>query len=148
MSQCSWYTSNYYLLVSLLVVLASHSCGVLNCSRLKRSYIAMYHMDTSDQELSIDPGPCPGPSSSPTELNTRPSRITQEKSKRCYYKPKVQWSDNIKIALAKIVSQEKRNGKGWMSRVEARWKSYFPMYDMLNMKTLLNRHAKLSNNII
>ena len=146
MSRCSWYTSNYYLLVSLLVVLASHSCGVLNCSRLKRSYIAIYHMDTSYQELSIGlglgPGPGPGPSSSPTELNIRPSRITQEKSKRCYYKPKVQWSENMKIALAIIVSQEKRNGKGWMSRVEARWKSYFPMYDMLNMKNLRDRHTK------
>ena len=150
MSRCSWYTSNYYLLVSLLVVLVSHSCGVLNCSRLKCSYIAIYHMDTSDQELSIGlgPGTGPGPSSSPTELNTRPSRITQEKSKRCYYKPKVQWSENMKIALAIIVSQEKRNGKGWMSRVEARWKSYFPMYDMLNMKNLCDRHAKLSNDII
>ena len=54
----------------------------------------------------------------------------------------------MKIALAIIVSQEKRNGKGWMSRVEARWKSYFPMYDMLNMKNLRDRHAKLSNDII
>ena len=82
----------------------------------KHSYIAIYHMDTSDQELSIGlgPGPGPGPSSSPTELNTRPSRITQEKSKRCYYKPKVQLSENMKIALAIIVSQERRNGKGWM----------------------------------
>ena len=38
-------------------------------------------MDTSDQELSIGLGPGPGPSSRPTELNTRPSGITQEKSK-------------------------------------------------------------------
>ena len=107
-------------------------------------------MGTSDQESSIGlgPGPGTGPSSSPTELNTRPSRITQEKSKRCYYKPKVQWSENMKIALAIIISQEKWNGKGWMSRVEARWKSYFPMYDMLNMKNLHDRHAKLSNDII
>ena len=126
MSRCRWYTNKYYLLVSLLLVLASHSCGVLNCSRLKRFYIAIYNMYTSDQELSIGLGE--GPSSSPTELNTRPSRITQEKSKRCYYKPKVQWSENMKIALAIIVSQEKWNGKGWMSRVEARWKNYFPMY--------------------
>ena len=125
MSRYSWYTSKYYLLLSLLVVIASHSCGVLNCSRLKCPYITIYHMDTSDQELSIGLGK--GSSSSPTELNTRPSRITQEKSNRCYYKPKVQWSENMKIALAIIVSQEKQNGKGWMSRVEARWKNYFPM---------------------
>ena len=132
MSRCNWYTSKYYLLVSLLVVLASHSCGVLICSRLKHSYIAIYLMDTSDQELSVGLGQ--GPSSSPTELNTRPSKITQEKSKRCYYIPKVQWSENMEIALAIIASQEKRNGKGWMSRVEPRWKNYFPMYNMLNMK--------------
>ena len=54
----------------------------------------------------------------------------------------------MKIALAITVSQEKQNGKGWMSSVEARWKSYFPMYDMLNMKNLRDRHAKLSNDII
>ena len=148
MSRCSWYTSKYYLLVSLLVVLASHSCGVLNCSRLKRSFIAIYHMDTSDQELSIGLGLGQGPSSSPAELNSRPSRITQEKSKRCCYKPKVQWNENMKITLAIIVSQEKRNGKGWMSRVEARWRNYFHMYDMLNMKNLRDRHAKLSNDTI
>ena len=146
MSQCSWYTSKYYLLVSLLVGSASHSCGVLNYSRLKCSYIAIYHMDTSDQKLSIDLGQ--GPSSSPTELNTRPSRLTQEKSKRCYYKPKVQWSENMKIAQVIIVSQEKQNEEGWMSRVEARWKNYFPMYDMLDMKNLRDRHAKLSNDTI
>ena len=129
-----------------VIVLASHSCGVLNCSRLKGSYITIYHMETSDQELSIGLGQ--GPSSSPTELNTRPSRITQKKSTRYFYKPKVQWGENMKIALATIVSQEKRNGKGWMSRAEARWKNYFPMYDMLNMKNLRDRHAKLSNDII
>ena len=132
--------------MSLLVVSASHSCGVLNCSRLKLFYIPIYHMDTSDQELSIGLGQ--GPSSSLPELNTRPSRIKQEKSKSCYYKPKVQWSEKMKIALVIIVSQEKQNGKGWMSRVEARWKNYFPMYDMLNMKNLLDRHAKLSNDTI
>ena len=71
-------------------------------------------MDTSDQELSIGlgRGPGPGPGSSPTELNTRPSRITQEKSKRCYYEPKVQWSENMKIALAIIISQEEAEWKG------------------------------------
>ena len=36
---------------------------------LKRSYIAIYHMDTVDQELSIGLGLGQGPSSSPTELN-------------------------------------------------------------------------------
>ena len=102
----------YYLLVSLLVVLASHSCGILSCSRLKRSYIAIYHMDTSDQELSIGPRPRPNlKSNTATELNTRSSGITEEKSKRCYYKSKVQWSENMKIAPAIIVSQEKRNGR-------------------------------------
>ena len=35
-----------------------------------------------------------------------------------------------------------------MSRVEARWKNYFPMYNMLNMKNLRDRHAKLSNDTI
>ena len=64
---------------------------------------------------------------------------------RCYYEPKVQWSENKKIVLAIIVSQEKRNGKGWKSRVEARWKNYSPM---LNMKNLHDRHAKLSNDTI
>ena len=54
----------------------------------------------------------------------------------------------MKIVLAIIASQEKRNGKGWKSRVEARWKNYFPMYDMLNMKNLHDRHAKLSNDTI
>ena len=96
------------------------------------------------------PGLClgQGPCSSPTELNTIPSRITQEKSKRCCYKPKVHWSENMKIALAIIVSQERWNGKGWMSRVEARWKNYFPIYNMLNIKNLRDRHAKLSNDTI
>ena len=128
MSRCSWYTSNYYLLVSLLVVLASHSCGVLNCSGLKRSYIAIYHMDTSesDQELSIGLGRGPGPSSSPTELNTRPSRITQEKSKRCYYKQKVHWSENMKIALAIIVSQESRMERDGCQELKQDGKVIFP----------------------
>ena len=53
----------------------------------------------------------------------------------------------MKIALAILVSQEKRNGKGWMSRAEARWKNYFHMYHMLNMKNLC-KHATLSNDII
>ena len=35
-----------------------------------------------------------------------------------------------------------------MSRVEARWKNYFPMYNMLNIKNRCNRHAKLSNDTI
>ena len=39
-------------------------------------------------------------------------------------------------------------GPDWMSRVEARWRNYFPMYDMLNLKNLRDRHAKLSNDTI
>ena len=35
-----------------------------------------------------------------------------------------------------------------MSRVEARRKNHFPMYNMLNMKNLRDRHAKLSNDTI
>ena len=54
----------------------------------------------------------------------------------------------MKITLAILISQEKRKGKGWMSRVEARWKNYFPMYNMLNMKNLCDRHAKLLNDTI
>ena len=53
----------------------------------------------------------------------------------------------MKLALAYIVETEKQKGRWWMRRVEKKWKDSFPMYDVLNMKTLRDMHAKLPDTI-
>ena len=74
---------------------------------------------------------------------SRSSRITREPRSRTSTKPKMQWNENMKLALAYIVETEKQKRRWWMRRVEKKWKDSFPMYDVLNMKNLRNMHAKL-----
>ena len=104
-------------------------------------------MDTED-----DKGPNHNPRNRPNiegkehehDSIRRSSRITREPRSRTSTKPKIQWNENMKLALAYIVETEKK-GRRWMRRVEKKWKDSFPMYDMLNMKNLRDMHAKLSD---
>ena len=78
---------------------------------------------------------------------SRSSRITREPRSRPSTKPKMQWKENMKLALAYIVETEKQKGRWWMRRVEKKWKDSFPMYDVLNMKNLRDMHPKLLDTI-
>ena len=78
---------------------------------------------------------------------SRSSIITREPRSRTLTKPKMQWNENMKLALAYIVDTEKQKGRWWMRRVEKKWKDSFPMYDVLNMKNLRDMHAKLPDTI-
>ena len=78
---------------------------------------------------------------------SRSSRITREPRSRASTKPKTQWNENMKLALAYIVETEKQKGRWWMRRVEKKWKDSFPMYDVLNMKNLRDMHAKFPHTI-
>ena len=63
----------------------------------------------------------------------RSSRITRGPRSRTSTKPRMQWNENMKLALAYIIETEKQEGRWWMRRVEKKWKDSFPMYDMLTL---------------
>ena len=77
---------------------------------------------------------------------SKSNRITTEPRSRTSTKPKMQWNENMKLALAYIAETEKQKGS-WMRRNEKEWKDSFPMYNMLNMKNLRDMHAKLPGTI-
>ena len=78
---------------------------------------------------------------------SRSSRITREPRSRTSTKPKMQWNENMKLALVYIVETEKQKGRWWMRRVEKKWKDSFPMYDEVNVKNLRDMHPKLPDTI-
>ena len=78
---------------------------------------------------------------------SRSGRITRAPRSRTSTKLKMQWNENMKLALAYIVETEKQKRRWWMRRVEKKRKDSFPMYDVLNMKNLRDMHAKLPDTI-
>ena len=102
-------------------------------------------------DMGDDLGPNHNPRSRPNieaeeheyDSISRSGRITREPRSRTSTKPKMQWNENMKLALAYIVKTEKHKGRWWMRRVEKKWKDSFPMYDVLKMKNLRDMHAKL-----
>ena len=75
------------------------------------------------------------------------TRLTRRRKKRQERKPKVQWNENMKSALAHIVYTEKQKGRLWMKRTEDRWGEVFPRYDTLTSKNLRDMYAKLPESI-
>ena len=75
------------------------------------------------------------------------ARLTRRRKQRQERKPKVQWNENMKSALAHIVYTEKQKGRLWMKRTEDRWGEFFPRYDTLTSKNLRDMYAKLPESI-
>ena len=75
------------------------------------------------------------------------SRSSREPRSQTLTKLKMQWNENMKLALAYIVETEKQKARWWIRRVKKKWKYSFQMYDMLNVKNLRDMHAKLPGTI-
>ena len=143
-----WYTSKLCLLVSLLALTVSHYSKKNISSRPNQ-------LEHRKVDMGDDLGPNNNPRNRPNiereeheyESISRSSRITREPRSRTSTKPKMQWNENMKLALAYIAETEKQKGRWWMRRVEKKWKDSFPVYDVLNMKNLRDMHAKLPDTI-
>ena len=143
-----WHTSKLCLLVSLLVITVPHYSENNISSRPNQ----LEHLKV---DMGDDLGPNHNPRSRPNieadeheyDSISRSSRVTREPRSRASTKPKMQWNENMKLALAYIVETEKQKGRWWMRRVKKKWKDSFPMYDVLNMKNLRDMYAKLPDTI-
>ena len=114
-----WNTSKLCLLVSLLVITVPHYSENNISSRPNQ----LEHLKV---DMGDDLGPNHNPRSRPNieaeeheyDSISRSGRITREPRSWTSTKPKMQWNENMKLALAYIVKTEKQKGRWWMRRVE------------------------------
>ena len=68
-------------------------------------------------------------------------RITNQRKKRVQNRPKIQWSDRLKIILH-LIKAKVGTERGWMKRLYNEWNNQLPMYNMFSKQNLRDQWTK------
>ena len=68
-------------------------------------------------------------------------RITNQRKKRVQNRPKIQWSDRLKIILH-LIKEKVGTERGWMKRLYNEWNNQLPMYNMFSKQNLRDQWTR------